>query len=248
MMKRFFKFIIVFMVLLMIYFAIMFHLDDFIITDYGKVERYQNPYYKYKDNENIFYKLSTFYDSQKKISDSQIEVMKNSKMIKNMIKDIDGVEEDQMDEYIQKLKEEYNISVIKDNIILITTGNYGLAFSMDMNNIAYEIVSGFSNNRYWEARKITTENKNEIYQKIEQELERLGITEKFEFDPETIYIKYYNEIIADWDGEIYVVEDTKHQIKIEMEVPNYKIVNMQIGFEYFSARANKEKVNSMARR
>lgn len=239
-MKRFFKFIVTFIMVLLIYFAIMFHLDYFIVTDNGKVEKCQNPYYKYKDNENIFYKLSTFYEEEEEISDSQIEVIEHSKMIKNIIMDIEVVKEEQIDGYLQKLREGNNIAVIKDNIILITTGNYGLAFSMDMNNIAYEIIREFSNNRYWEARKITTDNKNEIYQKIEQELERLGITEKIEFEPETIYIKYYNEMIADWDGEIYVVEDTKHQIKIEMEVPSYKIVNMQIGFENFSAREMEE--------
>lgn len=246
-MKRFFKFIIIFIGLLLIYFSIMLHLDYFIVTDDGKVEKCQNPYYKYKDNENIFYKLSTFYNEQEEISDRQIEVIEHSKMIKNIIMDIEGIKEEQIDGYLQKLKEDNKITVIKDNIILMTTRNYGLAFSMDMNNIAYEVVRSFSNNRYWEARKITTENKNEIYQKIEQELERLGITEKIEFEPETIYIKYYNEMIADWDGEIYVVEDTKHQIKIEMEVPSYKIVNMQIGFENFLARAMVENVNMAIR-
>lgn len=231
------------MMLLMIYFAIMFHLDYFIVTDYGKVEKYRNPYYKAKDNENIFYKLSTFYDSRQEISDSQIEVIQNSKMIKNIITQIAGVKENQIGKYIQKLKEDHSIAVVKDNIILITAENYGFAFSMDMNQIAYEIVREFSDSRYWKARKITTDNKNEIYQKIEQELEKLGITEKFAFEPETIYIKYYNEIIADWDEEIYVVEDTKHQIKIEMEVPSYQIVNMQIGFENLRANAYQEQEN-----
>lgn len=120
----------------------------------------------------------------------------------------------------------------------ISTEDYGLAFSLDTNNIAYEMRTKYSSiNRYWEVREIREEDKNEIYKKVEEELEKLGITEKFQFEPETIYIRYYNGIIADWDGEIYVIEDTTHHIKIEIELPSYEIISMQIGFEYFMPRA-----------
>lgn len=176
---------------------------------------------------------------KEEISDNHIEIMKNNKIIKNMLKDLDGVKENQIDKYVSILRKEGEVMVLEENIIYITTENYGLAFTMDGNHIAYEIRGAYSSNRYWEAIKITETDKNEIYQKIQEELERLEITEKFEFEPETIYVKYFNGILADWDGEIYVVEDTKHHIKIEIEVPTYQIVNLQIGFESFFPRVEE---------
>lgn len=236
-MKGFFKFITLLVIVLVVYFAIMFQMDYFIVNHNGELKRQLNPYYKYKDNESVFYKLSALYDTREEVSDQHIEVIQNNKIIKNILTEIEGVKENQIDKYIKKLRKEGEIYLVESNIFYIATGSYGFAFSMDGNHIAYELIKEYDNNKYWTAKKITQKDKNEIYQKIQKELERLGITEKFEFEPETIYIKYYNGILTDWDGEIYVVEDTKHHIKIEMELPSYQIINMQIGFEYFMPRA-----------
>lgn len=236
-MKGFFKFITIFIIVIVIYFSIILNIDHFIVSNNGKVEKYANPYYKYKDTESIFYKLGTFIETGQNISEKNIEVIKNSKIIKNILNNINHVEENQIDSYVEKLKEEDKIKLIENDIIYIATEDYGLAFSLDTNNIAYEMRIKYSSiNRYWEAREIREEDKNEIYKKVEEELEKLGITEKFQFEPETIYIRYYNGIIADWDGEVYVIEDTTHHIKIEIELPSYEIISMQIGFEYFALR------------
>lgn len=58
-MKGFVKFIIMFMMLVIVYLAVMFHMDYFIANHDGELQSYINPYYKYKDNESIFYKLGT---------------------------------------------------------------------------------------------------------------------------------------------------------------------------------------------
>ena len=236
-MKGFFKFIILMVMIISIYLTIMFQMDNFVANHNGELKRQLNPYYKYKDNQSVFSKLSTLHTTKEQISDHHIEVIQNNKIVKHILQEIEGVKENQIGGYLEKLREDGEICVLEGNIVQIATGSYGLAFSMDGNDLAYEVVREFDDNRYWEAIKITQEDKDDIYQKITEKLETLGVTEKFEFEPETIYIKYYNGRLADWDGEIYVVEDTKHHIKIEMELPSYQIVNMQIGFEYFLPRA-----------
>lgn len=237
-MKGFFKFIVVFIILIAIYFSIILNINYFIVSYNGKLERYTNPYYKYKDTESIFYKLGTFIETAQNISDRNIEVIKNSKIIKNILKNIDYVEESKLDKYINKLKQQNNITLVDNDIIYISTQEYGMAFSFDTNNIAYELRRNFASvdaytNQRWEPREITMENKNEIYAKVQRKLEELGITEKFKFEPETIY--YYNMI--DLDQEIYIIEDTKNHIKVKIQLPDYEIIYMQIGFQYFGLRA-----------
>jgi len=235
--KGFFKFIVIFIILIAIYFSIMLNINYFIVSYNGKLERYTNPYYKYKDTESIFYKLGNYLSTAQDISNKNIEVIKNSKIIKNILKNIAYVEESQLDKYINKLKQQNNISLVENDIIYISTQEYGLAFSLDVNNIVYELrrnsaaVGDYINQR-WETIEITMENKNEIYAELQKKLEELGITEKFKFEPETIY--YYNMI--DLDQEIYIVEDTKNHIKVKIQLPDYEIMYMQIGFEYFSLR------------
>lgn len=236
-MKGFVKFIILMTIIIIVYLAIMFQMDYFVANHNGELKRQLNPYYKYKDNESIFYKLSVLNTTKEQISAHHIEVIQNNKIVKHILQEIEGVKENQIAVYLKKLIEEGEIYVLEGNIVYIATGSYGLAFTLDGNHIAYELISEYDGNRYWEARKITQKDKDNIYQKITEKLETLGVTEKFEFEPETIYIKYYNGILADWNGEIYVVEDTKHHIKIEMELPSYQIVSMQIGFDYFFPRA-----------
>lgn len=237
-MKGFFKFVVVFIILIVIYFSIILNINYFIVSYNGKLEKYANPYYKYKDTESIFYKLGTFIDTAQNISDRNIEVIKNSKVIKSILKNIDYVEESQLDKYINKLKQQNNIKLIENDIIYISTQEYGMAFSLDTNNIAYELrrnsasVDSYTNQR-WEPREITMENKNEIYAKVQRKLEELGITEKFKFEPETIY--YYNMI--DVDQEIYIIEDTKNHIKVKIQLPDYEIIYVQIGFQYFALKA-----------
>ena len=142
------------------------------------------------------------------------------------------MEEDHISKYIEFLKGENRIKLVKENIIYIKEENYALAFSMDMNNIVYESGRIYANNRFWSSKEITVDNKTSMYAKVTRDMEKIGITEKFGFDPETIYIKYYNGIIADWDNDIYIIEDHKNHIKLEYEMPTYIMKKLQIGFEY----------------
>lgn len=234
--KAIFKFILVFSIVIGIYFAIILNIDSFMISYQGKLEEYKNVYYKERNSEtSVLSKLQYLEEKYENISKEDIEKIKNNEIIKNiMCKNLE-IKEDELEGYIEKLMWQDRIKLIRHNfdIIYIQESYYEIAFSTDGNNIVYEARTGFQYNRNWEAQKITEEDKNKIYKEMEKELEKLGITKKFHFDPGAIYIKYYNEIIADWDGEVYVVEDNTNHMRLEFEVPSYTITSLQIGFEDF---------------
>lgn len=234
--KAIFKFILVFSIVIGIYFAIILNIDSFMISYQGKLEEYKNVYYKERNSEtSVLSKLQYLEEKYEDISKEEIEKIKNNEIIKNiMCKNLE-IREDELEGYIKKLMQKDRIKLIRHDfdIIYIQESSYEIAFSIDGNHIVYEERTEFQYNRGWEAQKITEEDKNKIYKEIEKELEKLGITKKFRFDPGAIYIKYYNEIIADWDGEVYVVEDNTNHMRLEFEVPSYTITSLQIGFEDF---------------
>lgn len=235
--KPIFKFILVFIIIMAIYFAIILNIDFFMISYHEKSQEYINPYYKERNTQSVLYKLQTLKEKYQDITKEDIETIKNSAIIKNIFYNILNIKEAEIETYAQSLIDTNRMKLIKYDydIIYMLAGSYDIAFSTDGKNIVYDIANetnrSYLHSTYWQAKKITEENRNKIYNEIEEKLEELGITESFNFEPETIYIKYYNETIADWDGEIYVVEDNTNNIKIEFELPTYTITSLQIGFE-----------------
>ena len=130
------------------------------------------------------------------------------------------------------------IKLVYDKFIYINEDEYKLIFTPDVNNIEYRasgIKYNASSTSYADKEESRNENKNEIYEKVRNLLEELGIVEKFGFEPETLYVQYFyatGEIQSESINEgVYVIEDNKNHIKVEIEVPTYEIVSLQVGFE-----------------
>lgn len=234
--KAIFKFILVFSSIIGIYFAIILNMDSFMISYHGKLEEYKNVYYKERNSEtSVLSKIQYLEEKYEDMTKEEMEIIKNNEIIKNIICNNLEIREDELEGYIEKLMRKDRIKLIRHDfdIIYIQASSCEMAFSIDGNHMVYEKRTEFQYNKSWEAQKITEEDKSKIYKEIERKLEKIGITKKFRFDPEAIYIKYYNEIIADWDGEVYVVEDNTNHMRLEFEVPSYTITSLQIGFENF---------------
>ena len=133
------------------------------------------------------------------------------------------------------------IKLLYDEYIYISEDEYKLIFTPDVNNIEYRAldignmaVAGEQNTK---ANKDIDENKSEIYEKVKIQLEELGVIEKFGFEPETLYVQYFYSKKEMQSGNlnegIYVIEDNKNHIKVEIEIPSYKIKNLQVGFENY---------------
>ena len=116
----------------------------------------------------------------------------------------------------------------KGDIVYIETENYVLAFSLDMNNVIYQKKEEEQKGINWNNKDITIENKYIIYERTARELQKLGITEKVKFEPETIYFRYAIE--ENTEKNVYAVEDNKHNIKLVVSSPDYTIEKIQIGF------------------
>ena len=132
--------------------------------------------------------------------------------------------------------------MLYDRLLYIAEDEYQLIFTLDVNNIEYralDIVYDTNINIAGDASKSTNanktidENKSKIYEKVRIQLQELGIIEKFGFEPETLYVQYFysKEELQNLNEGIYVIEDNKNHIKVEIEVPSYKIKNLQVGFE-----------------
>lgn len=223
------EFIVVLIVALILYFAFILNIDQITMSYHGKVEEYKNMYYKEAREPNILYDLQAiggyYYEE---IPKEALEVVKNNKIVRNILMKFGNIEENVIENYINKLKESGQINFIKGNIVYITTESYDLAFSLDMNHLIYQKRENEERAINWADKDITIENKYTIYEKTARELEKLGITEKVKFEPETIYYRYAIEEKIDRD--VYVVEDNKHNIKLVVASPDYTIEKIQIGF------------------
>lgn len=226
--KSILKFLLILILILALYFVFILNIDYITISYHGKLEEYNNIYYKEAEELNILIQIKELEESYERIPDEAIEVIKNSKMIKRILNKANTIEENEIVTYIEYLKGEDKINLVRDNIIYINEENYELAFTLDMNNIVYQRI--IENNREieWDSREITIQNKYEIYEKVSEKLQELGITEKFDFEPETLYFKY--AVAKEIDSDVYGIEDNKNHIKIVVSGVNCEIENLQIGF------------------
>lgn len=226
--KSILKFTLILIFILVLYFIFILNIDYITISYDGKLEEYNNVYYKEAQEVSILYQLrelSAEYGEE--IPDEAVEIMKESKIIRRILSNEKGIPEEGINKYIDYLKTEKIISFIKSNIVYINEEDYELAFSIDMNNIIYRVLDSKSE-VILDNREITIENKYEIYEKTSRELQKLGITEEFNFEPETLYFKY--AILKEVEKDIYGIEDNKNHIKVVVERPNYDIESLQIGF------------------
>lgn len=228
------KFIFSLIIILILYFGVIFHIDNFTLSYHEKLESYINPYYQANQQTNILDAIELC-SANEELTEKNIEVIKNSKVIRNILYQAAHIEENQLDKYIQHLKKEDKIRVVQLNyrILYINDTNYQLAFSLDTNNILYRSVKTSSQSvGLWKVQEITVQNKNEIYEKVKKQLKIRKITEKFVFEPQIFYLKSYDEKIGN-SGMVYVIEDTKNHIRVEYEMVSDEILNLQIGFENF---------------
>lgn len=225
------EFAVMLIVILLLYFVFITNIDYITMSYHGKLEEYKNIYYKESQEPNILYELRETEEYSEAIPDEVIKTIKNNKMIRNILKEFKNLNEAGINKYVDYLRHDGNMYLVKDDIIYIIEDDYELAFTLNMNNVIYQknMENMATMNRIdWSNREITIENKYDIYKEAEKQLIKLGIAEKFQFEPETIYFKYAIEGDIDSDG--YTIEDNKNHIKLDVRRPNYDIERLQIGF------------------
>lgn len=248
--KSILKFIIISIVIICLYISFSLNIENFTISYNNKKQEHKNTYYKSDNDSDILSKIGyAISDYYSKPTQSNIDVIKHSKIIRKIIKKYSGIEDDEINEYINEMKETERIRLINDELLYIDEYGYELIFTLDVNNIEYRAFEKGNNasigtiydaDIYIEAEKSRNVNKNEIYEKAREQLEELGIVEKFGFEPETLYVKYfyakredqekYGENQEQYEG-VYVIEDNKNHIRVDIELPTYEIKVLQIGFE-----------------
>lgn len=251
--KSILKFIITSIVIICLYISFSLNIESFTISYNNKKQEHKNTYYKSDNDSDILSKIGyAINDYYSEPTESNIDVIKYSKIIRNIIKKYSGIEDDEINEYINEMKERERIRLINDELLYIDEYGYELIFTLDVNNIEYR-ASEIGNNAtiydadiYIEAEKSRNVNKNEVYEKVREQLEELGILEKFGFEPETLYVKYfyakgeeqekYGENQEQYEG-VYVIEDNKNHIRVDIELPTYEIKGLQIGFEDYRTEA-----------
>lgn len=243
--KSILKFIIASSIIICIYVCFILNIEHFTLSYNSKKSKYENAYYKSDYNTSILTKLA--YDNFTQPTQSNMEVIKYNKIIRQILKKYSYVEDNQINEYMEKIKSKERVKIINNELMYIRDSGYELIFTLDVNNIEYssldmnEIENGSMDennsasigNR--EANKITNEKREEIYKEVKTQLQELGITEKFNFEPETIYIKEFSNDIE--EIQLYAIEDSKNHIKIEIETSTYEIKKLQIGFENYKTSA-----------
>ena len=223
------EFILILIVALLLYFAFILNIDHITMSYHGKVEEYKNIYYKEAQEPNILYELQVIREYYyEEIPNETIESVSNNKIIRNILMKFNNLKEDEVEGYIKKINEEGKMYFAKGDIVYIETENYVLAFSLDMNNVIYQKKEEEQKGINWTNKDITIENKYIIYERTARELQKLGITEKVKFEPETIYFRYAIE--ENTEKNVYAVEDNKHNIKLVVSSPDYTIEKIQIGF------------------
>lgn len=251
--KSILKFIIISIVIICLYISFSLNIENFTISYNNKKQEHKNTYYKSDNGSDILSKIGyAINDYYSKPTQSNIDVIKYSKIIRKIIKKYSGIKDNKINEYINEMKEMDRIRLINNELLYIKEYEYELIFSLDVNNIEYR-ASEVGNNAtiydadiYIEAEKSRNVNKNEIYEKVRKQLEELGIVEKFGFEPETLYVKYFyakGENQEKYEGNqeqyegVYVIEDNKNHIRVDIELPTYEIKYLQINFEDYKTRA-----------
>lgn len=260
--KGFIKFILLFGVIMLIFIVVVMNFDKFTLSYNDKKEKHENPYYILNDRIDIIQQIN-YYDSNANIitDNSTIDNIKNSirnnETIRKIIIEIAGINEENLSNYIDKLykgkeiKKITNLNTIYGDIIYINSMDFSLAFTLDFKNIAYKIERVYSESYNWQYKEIELDTKEKIYSKVKNDLNYIKITD---FEPDSMYIKFFDGIYASWDGEVFIVEDNTNQIIVEYEGDwqnntevneNYstnsedtiendvqtKIVRLQIGFD-----------------
>lgn len=237
--KSIFKFMAIGIVIICLYISFILNIENFTISYNNKKQEYKNTYYKSDNSSDILSKIGYAIDEcYSELTESNIDVIRYNKIIRNILEKYSYIEDNEINKYISKMQKKGRIKLVYDKFIYINEDEYKLIFTPDVNNIEYRapgIKYNASSTSYADKEESRNENKNEIYEKVRNLLEELGIVEKFGFEPETLYVQYFyatGEIQSESINEgVYVIEDNKNHIKVEIEVPTYEIVSLQVGFE-----------------
>ncbi len=234
--KSILKFMLIGSSIICLYISFILNIEHFTISYNNKKQEHKNTYYKSDNSSDILSKIGYAIDECfSEPTQSNIDIIINSKIIRNIIKKYSYIEENAIDKYISKMQKKGKIKLLYDRMLYIAEDEYQLIFTLDVNNIEYRALDIGNINMAGDEEKSTNENKSKMYENVRIQLQELGIIEKFGFEPETLYVQYFyskQELQnQNLDKGVYVIEDNKNHIKVEIEVPSYKIKNLQVGFE-----------------
>lgn len=238
--KSILKFMAIAIIIICLYIIFILNIEHFTMSYNNKKQEHKNTYYKNDNSSDILSKIGYAIDEcYGKLEEGHLDVIRYNSIIRNILKKYSYIEDNEINQYIKKMIKKERIKLVYDEYIYISEDEYQLIFTPDVNNIEYRsldignmAVVGEENTN---ANKDIDESKSEIFETVRNQLEELGIIEKFGFEPETLYVQYFYSKGEMQSGNlnegIYVIEDNKNHIKVEIEIPSYKIKNLQVGFE-----------------
>jgi len=231
------RFILIMGIVLIVYAVWIGNLDAFMVAYDNKIEERKNPYYvEAKEGISIVDVVRETDGATTDIGEEAIKILCENEVIRNLMKQHVTIEKEEMRSYIEELVQREGIKK-KDmeepygEVIHIEEEAFVLVFSMDEEHILYqEKKINEQTNGYWAYKEMGRGNKEEICEKVRQDLEDLGVTKRITFEPESMYRKYYYSFY-DTGEDVYVLEDSVHKIKVEYDVQREELGELQIGFQ-----------------
>ena len=99
------EFIVMFILILLLYFAFILNIDYMTMSYHGKLEEYKNSYYRDSSEPNVLYEIREIIEYDNNIPKEVIQTIKNNKILKNILKEYRDLEEKQIENYIKKMND-----------------------------------------------------------------------------------------------------------------------------------------------
>lgn len=242
--KNILNFVLI-VIIIGIYLLLLSNMNYFIYDYNNKIQEYDNKYEIKSESNKLFeyINLSTIYTT---VSQEDLYMMQNNELIINILKKYFEMNREEVIKYIQQTKNMRLIPNTKygDIIYLYSDTNryggqiYQLVFTKDFKNIyfaaSYDIEE--DTNIKVNVNQITqnSEDKNEFLEEVKRQMENLGLTNFFDFNPDTIALrKYARSMLSSLETNVYEVRDIKNNIVVCYDKEIDKIRELAIGFDLY---------------
>lgn len=244
--KNVLNFILIIVIIIGIYLLLLLNMEHFIYDYNNKLEKHDNKYEIESHTSKLFeyINLSPIYTT---ISEEDLYMVQNNEFIVNILKKYFDMQKEEVVKYIQQTK---NIRVVpntKYGDIIYFYGDvnkyggemYQLIFTKDFKNIYF--VALYDIEEYTKiddnVNQITenSEDKNEFLKEVKKQMDSLGLTNFFEFNPDTVALRRYaRNMLSSSESNVYEVRDVKNNIVICYDKEIDKIRELTVGFDLYN--------------
>lgn len=103
--KSIFKFMAIGIVIICLYISFILNIENFTISNNNKKQEYKNTYYKSDNSSDILSKIGYAIDEcYSELTESNIDVIRYNKIIRNILKKYSYIEDNEIDKYISRMQ------------------------------------------------------------------------------------------------------------------------------------------------